>query len=251
MDNSNHRADNAGMSSEKELDAPRRRLVALVQSNPNVSLKSLSLDLGRSVTYLQDYLDGSPRELRYEYRQRLAAKLGCSPEELAAAGNKESPEHKLVDKRQQLVALETSGRVTWERDGHRHFEGPRDLPILGHAKAGELGFFIGNGERQGVTMRPEILRGVDSAYAVRVHDESMIDVLFPGNGLFVDPTRPTLPGDLVVIQMMDGQAFVKRLVRRTEKATICRQYNPAAEVRYDPKKIRAVHKIVQISLIDI
>ncbi len=135
--------------------------------------------------------------------------------------------------------------------GHLGFAGPRDLPILGHAKAGELGFFLGNGERQGVTVRPESLRDVAFAYAARVHDESMKPALKPGHLLYVDPTRPVKPGDLVVIQLHDGQAFIKELVRRTDKAVICAQYNPAIELKYPPAKIKAVHLVVQASFVDV
>lgn len=156
-----------------------------------------------------------------------------------------------VDNNSKDVATPNQGGLEFVRDGHLRFIGPRDLPILGYVKAGELGFFIVNGERQGVTVRPEALRDVMGAYAVRVHDESMMRALRPGYLLFVDPTRPTKPGDLVIIQMRDGQSFIKELVRRTEKATMCLQYNPEKEIKYDPQKVKSVHLVVQISTIDI
>ena len=100
-------------------------------------------------------------------------------------------------------------------------------------------------------MRPEPLRDVNDAYAVRVHDESMAPALEPGYLIYVDPTRPVKPGDTVVIQLKDGQAFIKRLVRRTEKALICKQFNPAGDIKYDPAKIKAVHLVVQLSMVDV
>ncbi len=100
-------------------------------------------------------------------------------------------------------------------------------------------------------MRPDPLRDVKDAYAVRVHDECMSPVLEPGYLLYVDPTRPVRAGDNVIIQLKDGQAFIKRLVRRTEKALICKQFNPVQEIKYDPGKVRAVHLVVQVSYIDL
>jgi phage repressor protein C with HTH and peptisase S24 domain len=150
------------------------------------------------------------------------------------------------------TAVATQNELGLRSDlGTAHFTGPRDLPILGYVKAGGLGFFITNGERQGVTVRPEPLLDVKDAYATYVHDESMVPKLDPGNLLFVHPTRPYKPGDLVVIQKHDGQAFIKQHVRRTEKALICKQYNPAGEVKYDPKEIKSVHLVVQVSFVDL
>lgn len=122
--------------------------------------------------------------------------------------------------------------------------GPKDLPILGYVKAGAEGVFIDNGEVQGVTNRPDSLMGVSSAYAVRVHEGSMIPALQPGWLVHVDPYRPCRPGDLVVVQMKDGAAYLKFLVRRTEKHIICRQLNPEGEVRYETAHWRATHRVV-------
>ena len=223
------------------LDPARTRLLALIKASGQ-DMQSLSRHLGRNGTYLQQYINkGSPRQLAYEDRVELARILGCTPEDLAM---KKSSTIGTVAPQNNSV-LDFAHRV------HATFTGPRDLPILGYVKAGELGFFVGNGERQGVTMRPEPLRDVNDAYAVRVHDESMAPALEPGYLIYVDPTRPVKPGDTVVIQLKDGQAFIKRLVRRTEKALICKQFNPAGDIKYDPAKSKAVHLVVQLSMVDV
>ncbi|MBL8630173.1 MAG: helix-turn-helix domain-containing protein [Rhodospirillaceae bacterium] len=122
--------------------------------------------------------------------------------------------------------------------------GAKDLPILGYVKAGAEGFFIVNGEVQGYAVRPDLLQGVKDAYAVYVHDKSMFPAFEPGHLAWVDPLRPVRPGDSVIVQLMDGQAFIKRLKRRTERAVICEQWNPVLEIKYDTKKIRAIHLVV-------
>lgn len=122
--------------------------------------------------------------------------------------------------------------------------GPKDLPILGYVKAGSDALFIGNGEVHATTTRPDSLIGVAGAYAVRVHDVSMSPALQPGWTIHVDPHRPCRPGDIVVIQMKDDAAFVKILVRRTEKHIICRQLNPSEEIRYETALHRSVHRVV-------
>lgn len=248
MDKSISMRDNVLMKDAGTLDAARRRLQELVEDSGS-DLKSLSLHLGRNPTYLQQYLNkGSPRQLDWEDRLELARVLRCTPEELTSPSSKVN-QAKIATN--SIVAPQNKTGLELVSAGHATFAGPRDLPILGYVKAGGLGFFIGNGDRQGVTVRPEALRDVTTAYAVRVHDDSMSPALEPGYLLFVDPTRPVKPGDNVVIQLQDGQAFIKRLVRRTEKAMICKQYNPAGEVKYEPNKVKSVHVVVQVSMIDI
>lgn len=121
---------------------------------------------------------------------------------------------------------------------------PRDLPIYGHVRAGIEGFFMDNGEPQGFTERPDLLKGNKTAYAVRVHDTSMEPVFRHDCLVWVDPARSPAPGDDVIIQLSDSQAFIKQLIRRTEKHLICFQHNPPEEVRFPAKNVSAVHLVV-------
>lgn len=99
-------------------------------------------------------------------------------------------------------------------------------------------------------MRPESLRGVKDAYAVRVADNSMEPRYEHGNVLQVDPHRDPKPGDNVVIQLKDGQAFLKRLVRRTERALICDQFNPKQTVEYLTNTVSTIHMVVGIDYLE-
>ncbi len=124
------------------------------------------------------------------------------------------------------------------------FSGPRDLKILGHAKGGAEGWFIENGEIQGLTIRPDVLIGVKDAYAIYVRDLSMAPAFEPNFLVWVDPSRPVTPGNDVIVQLVDGQAFIKRLVRRTQRAVVCRQWNPARDIDFPTAKIKAIHLVV-------
>lgn len=124
------------------------------------------------------------------------------------------------------------------------FLGPKDLKVLGFVKAGKVGYYPDNGETLEMTDRPPQLVGVPGGYAVYVDDDSMVPALKPGFILWVHPKKPALPGDNIIIQLVDGQTFVKELVRRTEKFLICKQWNPEGDVRYDQNKIKDVHLVV-------
>lgn len=123
-----------------------------------------------------------------------------------------------------------------------------DLPIRGHVRAGAMGLFLDQGIVGGYAMRPSALEGNLEAYAVRVYDDSMKGKLEAGWILQVDPLRNPRPGDFVVVQTSDGQAFVKRLMRRTDRAVICEQFNPPKQVEY-PTRTTKLHLVVGIDLI--
>ena len=155
-------------------------------------------------------LENGELRLSQGWMERLAAAFGdgVRPADLLPDQELQSP---VPSASRGLVAPSNRSALSFEEREYR--SGPRDLPILGYVKAGQVGLFIDQGERQGVTVRPEALRDVSTAYAVRVHDTSMSPAFEPGYVLHVDPTRPVRPGDNVVIQTTDGQAFIKRLVR--------------------------------------
>lgn len=191
-------------------------------------------------------LENGELRLSQEWMERLAKAFGdgVRPADLLPNQDFLAPSAS----REALVTQSHEGLVFEDRD---YRSGPRDLPILGYVKAGQEGLFIDQGERQGVTVRPEALRDVRTAYAVRVHDTSMSPAFEPGYVLHVDPTRPVRPGDNVVIQLADGQAFIKRLVRRTERIITCEQFNPRQPMEFKPAKVRAIHMVVGCAMVEV
>ena len=218
------------MASAK-LDAARARLVALVEGSGGHTLQSLSLALGRNHAYLHQYVTtGSPRELKERDRRAIATLLGCAESDLREEDDRrgglgETPAAALAHAPPMVTAS-------------------RNLPILGHAKGGEDAFFIDNGEVAGYTMRPHVLDGVPDAYAVEFWDTSMEPALKHGHLGWVHPRKPVKPGDDVVVQLNDGQALVKTLVRRTDSHLVLRQYNPPKEFKVDRAKVKSIHLIV-------
>jgi len=132
---------------------------------------------------------------------------------------------------QQLLASSVSGRARFAT-GEPDLAGPKNLKVLGFVKAGLVGLYPNNGDTLEMTDRPPFLIGVPDAYAVYIDDRSMFPVLRPGHMIYVHPLKPARPEDLVVIQVSEETAYVKELVRRTDKHIICRQYNPEGEVKY-------------------
>lgn len=229
---------------------------AFSKSRPRNRIKEIRLARGWSLERLgeraattrqQIYkLENGELRLSQEWMERIAAAFGDG---VHAADLLPDPGSRRPLSAASDPASRDSGGLDFEAFDYR--AGPRDLPILGYVKAGQEGLFIDQGERQGVTIRPEALRDVRTAYAVRVHDTSMSPAFEPGYVLHVDPTRPIKPGDNVVIQTQDGQAFIKRLVRRTERVVICEQFNPRQPMEFKPAKVRAIHMVVGCAMVEV
>lgn len=238
------------------------RMAAMIAASPKSRLRNRikefrlarqwsleKLGLRADTTRQQIYkLENGELRLSQEWMERLAKAFGDGVRPADLLPDQEL-KRSVPTTARQLVAPPNQSELTFEDRDYR--SGPRDLPILGYVKAGQVGLFIDQGERQGVTVRPEALRDVRTAYAVRVHDTSMSPAFEPGYVLHVDPTRPVRPGDNVVIQTVDGQAFIKRLVRRTERSIMCEQFNPREPVEYKPSKVRAIHMVVGCAMVEI
>lgn len=120
----------------------------------------------------------------------------------------------------------------------------KDLPILGEAEGGELGFFLGNGEVLGYADRPPTLAGVRHAYAVVVRGDSMEPRYLEGELLLVNPLRQVRPGDFAVVELAGGQAFIKQFLRRAAGRVVVRQLNPTAEIEFPAGDVKNLHLIV-------
>lgn len=207
--------------------------------SPGKTQRGLAQAMGIDTTGVNRMLKGK-RAIKAKELPKIRAYLSGDATEPEGDANP-------VDNHQRLVATGNESRLEFlGEEGARRFQGPNNLPILGHVKAGAGGLFFDQGNVQGVTMRPEPLLHVKDAYAVRVHDMSMYPAYEPNDLVHVNPTLAVLPDNNVVIQLYDGQAFVKRLKRRTEKFIICTEWYPEErEVKYDAKQVQFIHMIVR------
>lgn len=222
-----------------KLDGPRRALYDAVFAQGH-DLASLSRRLERNHAYLNQYLwRGTPVRLPEIERKKLAGILEIDESALRIGGSV-----KPVDKSTVMIEAETTSGLLFDTGARSHLSWPKDLKILGHAKAGVEGFFLDQGEVHGMAHRPPALSSVKDAFAVYVHDDSMVPKFEPGEVAWIHPYRPPAPGDYVIVELADGQAFIKRLVRRTASHVICMQFEPRREIKYEVKKVRRLYFVV-------
>lgn len=131
----------------------------------------------------------------------------------------------------------------------------RRLPVYGQAAGGmnDDGKFYLNGNKIAEVFCLPSLEHVRDAYAVYMHGESMEPVFRPGDIIFIDPSRPVISGDDVLVQIKGDvgdppYAYVKRFVERKSGQLVLRQYNPPAgadEILTFPlAKVVSVHRVV-------
>lgn len=219
-------------------DPVRTRLVELSKER-NISLRELSKRLGRAPGYLNDFVKKtSPATLDMADAIKLAHFLEVEPSHLGVEN--------VLAVRTQPIAPQNVNNIRSVPGEPGADRWKPDLKVLGFVKAGRVGYYPDNGETLEMTARPPMLAGVPDGqcYAVYIDDVSMVPALKPGYIAWVHTRRPAMPGDNIVIELTDGQAFVKELVRRTEKHLICKQWNPEEEIRFDQAKVRAVHLVV-------
>jgi phage repressor protein C with HTH and peptisase S24 domain len=126
-----------------------------------------------------------------------------------------------------------------------------DVPILGVAAGSIIGAFQISGDAIGYVARPPALTHVADAYAVYVNNDSVVPLHNPGDLRFVHPHKPPRAGESVVLQVVGEQgeilAYIKIYERHSGEWVICRQTNPAAEVKFAAKQVRAFHRVLTVN----
>lgn len=133
----------------------------------------------------------------------------------------------------------------------------RKIPVFGQAAGGveEDGRFILNGNKVADVLALPGLEDVQNAYAVYVYGRSMVPVLRPGATVYVDPSRPIVAEDNVVVQIKATEheppyGYVKEFVSKKGGMLVLYQHNPPEGqdhmVTFPLDRVVAVHKVVGI-----
>lgn len=211
----------------------------------------VSKRMGRSDSYYRKMLDQESVP-RGENLKRLAEALETTIVDLASHGS---------DEEQAAVRVAT---VTPTRAAARELSDPvelpnvrdlpRDVPVYGTASGsilgGEDGAWQLGSDAVDYVRRPPGLATNLQAYALFVENLSMSPRFEPGDLIYVNPARPARPGDYVIIQVQNGEntereAYIKKLLRRTEKGVVCEQYNPSATVTFTGQVL--IHRVMTTS----
>lgn len=216
---------------------PVRELIVQKAEELGETLKSLSLALPRSHSYLQQFVKrGIPRKLPEDVRSRLAVLLNVDESLLRSSADAGMP---MLEPARPAQNARVIGPVQMMAS----------VPAYGHAAGGRDGQFPFNGNRVTDLPAPASLIGVRDAYAVYVAGTSMIPRYNPGEAVFVNPRLPVRSGDYVVAQVagIEGEppdAYVKQFQSKDARYLRLKQLNPKKELKFPVQRVVSVHRII-------
>ena len=118
-----------------------------------------------------------------------------------------------------------------------HARGP-SVPLIGHAQAGDSGFFDDSGFPVGSGWDDVRVPGVrdPGAYCLEISGDSMAPVMRAGDRVVVSPNDPVRRGDRVVVKTVEGEVMAKELLRMSEAQIELISLNPEYEDRTIARK---------------
>jgi repressor LexA len=176
----------------------------------------------------------SPRQRKVYERLRDHARLHGATPDLADLARDLTITY--VTLRQHLDALERKGLLAFESRGRGR--SPRitltpsatGVPLLGSIPAGPVA--IADVEREGYLS----LRGLDDRhFALRVHGDSMADLIVDGDVVLLAADAPIRDGAICAVRIHDDEVTLKYVVRPTPDSVQLRAHNP----RYPDRTLAA------------
>ena len=142
----------------------------------------------------------------------------------------------------------------------------RDVPIYGTALGSVIHFDAVAVEQTNFDLgdvvqyiaRPSVLKGRRDVYGVYVQGSSMAPRYQDGELIFVDPVRPPMIGDDVIVFLCDEKGnghdgdqitccLVKRLVKRSAESIRLEQFTPSSEFDVPAERVWKVQRVIPFS----
>ena len=118
-----------------------------------------------------------------------------------------------------------------------HTRGP-SVPLIGHAQAGDSGFFDDSGFPVGSGWDDVRVPGVSNpgTYCLEIAGDSMSPVMRAGDRVVVSPNEPVRRGDRVVVKTIEGEVMAKELHRLNKTQIELISLNPDYDDRIIPRQ---------------
>lgn len=184
-------------------------------------------------------LESGKMKLTKEWAERLAPHLGTTAEVLLFAPTNEP----ILE-----ISARNYGPGSTPPFPYRDTM-PNDLPVMGTAAGShDRGAFKLGSDVIDWVRRPAPLAGTKDSYALYVEGSSMEPQYFPGDLIFVNPTRPVKLGDMVVVQWRDTEdgveASIGVLIKRSETSIVLRKRNPATDIKLPRNGNTIIHRVL-------
>lgn len=251
-----------GMNEMPPIDP--RQLIEDELERRGMSKKELSLALGLNHAYIQQFVTrGTPKRLPEGVREGIQRLIGIPSDRLKTI----VPGSRTALRTGSTYPPRAGAGLppTLPPSNVRFGQGgatlpdlralPRDIEVRGIAAGGGLDMgdssFMWNGEVVDRIRRPPGIADLKSVAAIYIQGDSMAEWRQPGEAVYFTAAKPPRVGDHVLVELhgdtdgAPGPAYVKKLVRRTEKALILLQYNPRREIEIDARRVKHIYRILE------
>jgi len=242
---------------------PIRKLVVDRIAALGLDMAGVSRRLGLNHAYIQQFVTkGKPQALPEEVRYGLAEILGVDEADLRIRrrprGEPEGAGSTIYlttaprgGSAEDHVAERSNVRPAPEVRLAGSAGRPENVPVRGTVRGGTEGSFeLNMGDAIEYVRRPVSLIGKGDIYALYVEGDSMAPRYEPGEIVLVYAARPPVIGRDVVIQVrpkVEGDnplAYLKRLVRRTDREITVEQFNPRKTRIFKSADVLSVHLVL-------
>jgi phage repressor protein C with HTH and peptisase S24 domain len=231
-----------------------RKLILEKLTERGLTMKEASLRIGKSHSYLQQFLKrGVPEELGEYERASLSEVLGVNEQDLRGTSPK-LPKKDYV--KVSGTVADPQPYIKLSDTGHNRIDNPaqiaavfgdRDLPVFGTAQGGS-GALIVTDQAVDYVVRPAPLLRVRDGYGMIVTGDSMSPKIENGDTVLVNPHLPPRSGDTCVFRnhQDDGTVLVivKKLRRFTDETWYVSQHNPAKDFQLKRAEWQICHVTV-------
>ena len=211
-------------------EKPYERLQKLRKSKNIGSAKEAAARFGwPKDTYIAH--ESGSRGIRPPVAAKYAKAYGSSPEYILF-GNLSGPEPKVLSQR----PAQSSDRFSSE------------IPLCGAVAGSEERIAVNFGDQIETVPRHPKQVGIDGAFAAYVIGESMMPMYKPGQVVYVHPNRPPVRGEGCVIEMKNGEGYLKEYDGSDESNFYAHQYNPKKRRTFKRDEVFRVLLVVGTSI---
>jgi len=149
-----------------------------------------------------------------------------------------------IEYRQESPARRGFSDVPAQPFPDHHFAAPL-VPVYGYdAVNPKKGFnFSKDDIIDWVTRHPAQI-GIANAFAVYIFSDEMEPRYFQGELVYIHPGRPPENNRDCIIEMKNGEAFIRRFLRQSRENVYVGQFNPPAEKEIPREDIKAIYAVI-------
>lgn len=204
-----------------------KQRAARIVKERNIDVAPLARKVGVSQSTLWNFLFGKTHN--FGNLQQLAVEIGVSLDWLLNGDEIK----KEIDSHAQVVE---------QRVGHSFSD---TIPVLGSANGSSEALVLNFDDPIADTPRHPEQEGFKNAFAMYVIGDSMTPRHRPGEKVYALASLMPKRGQDCIVEMQNGEGYIKTFEEKTKKEVICTQLNPEQKWKRLLSDVKAIHAVVR------